>query len=176
MKVLRSELDVTFGLHPVGQVLALGLLVLAAVGLRRVSQGKAGKRAEFWVAVFALGAGINELAVFIFGIDRYLDPGDLAWLWQDLAWAALLGVLGFVRWRCGTSPKRHIVDGLGVACVAFQIMLSSNGLRSAGIAFAASIVVLWATLAWQTWRETKLAALTLVPLGLVLAYGVSGLM
>lgn len=176
IKVLRSELDVTFGLRPIGQVLALGTLVLAAVGLRRVSQGSAGAHPAFWVALFGLGAGINELAVFIFGIDRYLDPGDLTWLWQDLAWAALLGVLGFVRWRCGTSPKRHIVDGLGVACVAFQIMLSSNGLRGAGIAFAASIIALWATLAWQTWRETKLAALTLVPLGLVLAYGVSGLM
>jgi sulfoxide reductase heme-binding subunit YedZ len=176
IKVLRSEEDVTFGLHPIGQVLALGLLVLAAVWLRRLSQRGAAARPGFWVAVFALGAGTNELAVFMFGIDRYLEPGDLIWLWQDLAWAALLGVLGLVRWRCGTSPKRHIVDGLGVACIAFQIMLSSNGLRGAGIALAASIIALWATLAWQTWRETKLAALTLVPLGLVLAYGISSLM
>ncbi len=38
------------------------------------------------------------------------------------------------------------------------------------------MVALWAVLAWQTWSVTKLAAVGLVPLGLVLAYGVASLM
>ncbi len=175
-KVLLSELDVDFGLRPTGQVVALGLAVLLAVELRRLSQAAAGRTAWFWVPLFASGAAINELAIFIFGIDRFIDPGDWGWLEQDLAWAALLGVLGFVRWRCGEGASRHGVDALGAACVAFQIMLASNGMRGAGIVLAAAIALLWAILAWRTWDRTKAAAVSLVPLGIVLAYGVSSLM
>ena len=175
-KVMLSELDVSFGLRPMGQILALGAAVLAALELRRLSQGRLGRLAAFWVAVFALGAALTEFIVFVFGIDRFLDPGDLSWLWQDLAWAALLGVLGFVRWRCGDSERRHAFDALGVTCVAFQVMLATDGMRSVGIALAGTIVCLWALLAWQSWERTKLAALSLVPLGLVLAYGVEKLM
>lgn len=175
-KILRSELDVDFGLRPVDQILALGLFTFAAIELGRLAQGRAGRSPAFWVAVFALGAAVDEFIIFVFGIDRFLEPGDLNWLWQDLAWATLLGVLGIVRWRCGDSGKRHAVDALGVACVAFQIMLATDGLRWAGIVLATAIAALWAFLAWQTWERTKLAALGLVPLGLVLAYGVSNLM
>lgn len=175
-KVVRAELDIDFGFGPTGQVLVLGLLVLAALQLRRMSQGRAGQQAVFWVLVFALGAALNELAVFAFGIDRYLEPGDWTYLYQDFAWAGLLGVLGFVRWRCGDSGYRHAIDGLGVACVAFQIMLSTNGLRGAGIAVAAAIATVWTILAWQTWPRTKLAALSLLPVCMALAYGVSELM
>ncbi len=175
-KVMSGELDVTFGLRPVGQVLALGASLLAALWLRRVSQGSLGRTAGFWIGVFALGAGLTELIVFVFGIDRFLEPDDLSWLWQDLAWAGLLGVLGFVRWQCGDSERRHAFDALGVTCVAFQVMLANDGMRSVGIALAATIACLWALLAWQTWDRTKLAAISLVPLGLVLAYGVEKLM
>ncbi len=175
-KVLLSEADVSFGLHPIGQVLALGMLLLLAVEVRRLSQGWLGTRAWFWVVLFTLSAGLAELAVFVFGIDRFLSPDDWTWLEQDLAWAALLGVLGFVRWCCRDSGKRHAVDGLGAACVAFQIMLAADGMRGAVIALAATIAILWAVMAWQTWTRTKLAAVSLVPLGLVLAFGVAGLM
>lgn len=175
-KVLRAELAVDFGLGAIGQVLALGLLTLVALQLRRLSQGRLGQTALFWVLIFALGAAMNEFAVYVFGIDRFLDPGDWSWLYQDFAWAGLLGVLGFVRWRSGDSPYRHAIDGLGLSCVAFQIVLSTNGLRGAGIALATAIAALWIILAWQTWPRTKLAAFTLLPLGLTLVYGVSQLM
>ena len=175
LKMLRGELDIDFGLGPTGQVLVLGLLVLIALQLRRWSQGRAGQEPLFWLVVFALGAGLNELVVFVFGIDRFLEPGDYTFLYQDFAWAGLLGVLGIVRWRCGDSFYRHAIDGLGVSCVAFQIMLSTNGLRGAGIALAAAIATLWTILAWQTWPRTKLAALALLPVCMALAYGVSSL-
>ena len=175
-KVLRAELNVDFGLGPTGQVLVFGAVAFAALQLRRISQGRAGQTAIFWVLVFAIGAAINELVVFVFGIDRFLEPGDWSYLYQDFAWAALLGVLGSVRWRCGDSGYRNAVDGLGVACVAFEIMLSTNGLRGAGIAMAAAIATLWTILAWQTWPRTKLAALSLLPVCMALAYGVSELM
>ena len=175
-KVLGAELDVSFGLLPTGQVLALGACLIAAFLLRRMSHGRPGTHPAFWVLLFALGAAINELVVFMFGIDRYLDPGDWSFLYQDFAWAALLGVLGFVHWRCRASAERKVVAGLAAACIAFQVVLSSSGMRVAEIVFAVAIVALWAVLAWQTWRETKLAALSLVPLGLVLAYGVASQM
>jgi len=176
MRVLRSELAIDFGLHPVGQVLVFGLLVLLAAQVRRWSQGRAGQSPFFWVALFALGAWADELAVFVFGFDRYDEAESLDWLWQDLAWAALLGALGFVRWLARSSRKRQFIDAIGVACVAYLIVLASNGLRSVEMAFATGLAVLWAVLAWQTWHVSKLAALTLVPLGLLLAYGVAGLM
>lgn len=172
-KVVLAETDVTFGLGPSDQVAVAGLCVMAALWLRRISLGRLGEFPLFWVVLFAAGAGINELVVFAFGIDRLLDPDDWTFLYQDFAWAALLGVLGFVHWRCRDGGHARMVDGLAVCCIAFQIMLSASSLRSAETVFALAIALLWAVLAWQTWRETKLAALGLVPLGLVMAYGVA---
>ncbi len=172
-KMVMAELDVTFGLGPGGQVALAGLCVMAALWLRRVSLGRLGESPVFWVLLFALGAGINELVVFAFGIDRLLDAMDWTYLYQDLAWAALLGVLGFVHWRCRSGGHGRMVDGLALCCIAFQVMLSASSLRPAEAVFALAIALLWAVLAWQTWRETKLAALSLIPLGLVMAYGVA---
>ncbi|HYZ61841.1 MAG TPA: ferric reductase-like transmembrane domain-containing protein [Acetobacteraceae bacterium] len=176
MRVLRSELDPSFGLRPAGQVLALGLLVTAAAQLRHFSQRGAGQHAAFWVALFALGAWADDAASFIFGLERGDDGEGGGWLWGKLGWAALLAVLGFVRWVFRSSPERQLIDALGAICVLYLVMLASNGLRSVGAAFATGVAALWAILAWQTWHVSKLAALTLVPLGLLLAYGVSGLM
>ena len=172
-KVILAEVDVTFGLGPGGQVAVAGLGVMLALWLRRKSQGWMGASPVFWVLLFALGAAINELVVFAFGIDRLIDADDWSYVFQDFAWAALLGVLGFVHWRCRDGGPSKMVDGLAVCCIAFQIMLSVNSLRAAESVFALAIALLWAVLAWQTWRETKLAALSLVPLGLVMAYGVA---
>ena len=172
-KVVWAEADVTFGLGPSDQVAVAGLGVMLALWLRRLSQGRWGASAVFWVVSFALGAAINELVVFAFGIDRFIEPGDFVFLYQDLAWAVLLGVLGFVHWRCRDGGKQRMVDALAMCCIAFQIMLSASSLRAAETVFALAITMLWAVLAWQTWRETKLAALSLVPLGLVMAYGVA---
>jgi hypothetical protein len=171
--MVLAEADVSFGLGPGDLVAVTGLCVMLALWLRRLSQGRAGGSSLFWVALFAAGAGINEGVVFAFGIDRFIEPGDWTAVYQDVAWAVLLGVLGFVHWRCRDGGQGRMVDGLAVCCIAFQIMLSTSSLRVPEMTFAAAIVLLWAVLAWQTWRETKLAALSLVPLGVVMAYGVA---
>lgn len=171
-KVVSAEADVSFGLGPAGQVALAGALVLAVLWLRRLSQGRLGAGAGFWVVSFASAAAINELVVFAFGVDRFIDPGDWTFLYEDLAWAAVLGMLGYVRWRCsGASPQR-IVDALALCCVAFQIMVSVGSLRVAELTLAGVIGLLWATLAWRTRRQTMVAALGLVPLAVVLVYGV----
>jgi sulfoxide reductase heme-binding subunit YedZ len=176
MRVLRSELDVAFGLHPVGQVLALGLLVLAAVQVRAWSQGRAGQFATFWVALFAATAWVDDVATFIFGFEVFGDDdAGLGWLWADGVWAVLLGVLGFVRWLVRGSPKRAVVDALWLACLAYRVVLASNGLPNIEAAVSAFLAVFWAALAWQTWRMSKLAGLALIPLLAVLACGLTGL-
>ena len=172
-KMVLAETDVSFGLGPADQAALAGLGVLASLALRRLSQGTLGTRAWFWVTLFALGAVINELVVFVFGIDRFIDPGDYTFVYQDVAWAALLGVLGFLHWRLRGTSRASEVDALALCCIAFEIMLSASSLRAAEIVAAAAIALLWAVVAWQSWRETKLAALSWVPLGLVMAYGVA---
>lgn len=171
-KVVVAETDVTFGLGPADQVALAGAFVLLAVWVRRLSQGRLGTRAAFWVVSFALGAAIDEVVVFAFGIDRFIDPGDLTFLGQDLAWAAVLGTLGFVRWRSLSIGQRRIVDGLALCCIGFQIMVSIGSVQMAETVFAVVIGLLWVMLAWQTWRQTKAAALGLVPLAMVIVYGV----
>lgn len=171
-KVVSAEADVTFGLGPADQVALAGTFVLVGLWIRRLSQGRLGASAVFWMVLFALGAAINEIVVFAFGIDRFIEPGDWTFLYEDLAWAAVLAALGFVRCRCQAVSQQRTVDALGLCCVAFQIMVSAESLRLAETVFAILIGSLWMTLAWQTRRQTRVAALALVPLALVLFYGV----
>ena len=170
-KVVVAETDVTFGLGPADQVALAGVCVLLALVWRRVSQGRLAASAWFWIISFALGAAIDELVVFAFGVDRFLEPGDWTFLYQDFAWAALLGVLGYVRWRCAGMSQQRIVDGLALSCVALQIMLSVGSLPLAETVVSAAIGLLWIVLAWRTRQQTKAAALGLVPLALVIVYG-----
>ena len=172
-KILLAETDVTFGFGPTDMVLLSGLLAAAGLGLRRASQGSWGDRAAFWVVLFASGALFNELIVVVFGIDRFLEPGDWSFLWQDLAWAALLGVLGFLHWRRRGSGQVLEVDALALCCIAYQVTRLLSLTVAPELVLAAAIVGLWAVLAWQTWRETKLAALGLLPLAALLVYGVT---
>jgi len=174
LRVLRSELDVTFGLRPVGQVLVLGLLVAALAQLRTLGQGRAGQLALFTVALFALGAWVGAAAAFVFGLEPDSAPEGMAWWGWKLAWTALLGLLGLARWVLRDSRQRRLIDALGAGCVIYQVMLVANGVRSVEIAFATALAVSWGILAWQTWRVSRAAAVLLVPLGLVLGYGVAG--
>jgi hypothetical protein len=124
--------------------------------------------------MFAAGAWAADLARILVGFDPLDEADGLVWLWQDLAWTGLLAALGLIRFLCRASPKRQLVDGLALACVAYRIILASGGLQAVEFACATAVAAAWAVLAWQTWRTSKLGALTLVPLGLMLAYGVAG--
>ena len=176
MKVLRAELDTSFGLHPAGQVLVLGILVLAAWLVRQAGQGRAGQRAWFWIALFGLGAWVDDMVAFMFGLDWSDDWDGNYWLWQNLAWTGLLGLLGFVRWLLRGSEQRRIIDWLGVGCIVYQLVLAFIDQRSLEMTLAAALAATWSVLAWQTWQVSRLAAAMLVPLGLILAYGVAGLL
>jgi sulfoxide reductase heme-binding subunit YedZ len=174
MRVLRAELDLSFGLHPAGQVLALGLLAVLAQQLQVLSQGRAGQGVWFWIGLYAAGAWAPDLAAFVFGLDTQDIGEGLSWLWQDLAWAALLGALGLIRVRAAGPVQPSLVDAIALACIAERIVLYSSGLLGVEVGLAAGLAALWAVLAWQSWRRSKLPALTLMPLGLLLAWGIVG--
>ncbi|GEM_PF-16953 len=172
IKVVVAETDVSFGLGPADQVALAGAGVLLALWVRRLAQGWLGTKAAFWVVSFALAAAIDEVVMFAFGIDRFIEPGDWTFLFQDLAWATVLGMLGFVRWRSQTTTQRRMVDALALCCVAFQIMLSDGSMQLGEIIVAVGIGGLCAALTWQTWRQTKMAAVAFAALILVIVQGV----
>ena len=175
-KVMRNEVDVDYGLHPAGQVLALGLLATAAMEVRRIAQGRAGSQAWFWVLLFAVGGWADNVVIFIFGLD-WNDGWDWPyWLWQNLGWTVLLGLLGLARWLLRGDGRRHVIDVLAAGCVIYHVLLAAYDVPSISLAFAAALVVTWAILTWQAWRVSKLAVAALLPLGLLLGYGVTGLL
>ncbi len=175
-KVVRTELDTDFGLHPAGQVLALGVLATAAMQVRRIAQGRAGSQAWFWVLLFALGGWADNLVIFIFGLE-WNDGWDWPyWLYQNLAWTVLLGLLGLARWLLRGDGRRHVIDVLAAGCVIYHVLLAAYDVPGISLAFAAALVVTWAVLTWQAWRVSKLAVVALLPLGLLLGYGASGLL
>ena len=175
-KVINNEVNVDFGLHPAGQVLALGLLATAAMEVRRIALGRAGSQAWFWVLLFALGAWADNVIIFIFGLD-WNDGWDWPfWLYQNLAWTVLLGLLGLARWLLRGSKRRREIDVLAAGCVVYQVLLAAYDVPSINLAFAAALVVTWAVMTWQAWRVSKLAVAALLPLGLLLGYGVTVLL
>ena len=176
VKVLRTELDWSFGLHPAGQVLALGALMILALWVHRLGQGRAGQSALFWVVLFAAGAWVDDVAAFVFSLNWNDDWDDQTWLWQSLAWSPLLALLGYVRWLRRGDPERKLIDGLAIGCVAYQLVLALNGAPILEVACAAALAMTWIVLAYRTWPASRLAVAMLVPLALGLGYGVAGLL
>lgn len=175
-KVIGNEANLDFGLHPAGQVLALGLVATAAMEMRRIAQGRAGSQAWFWVLLFAGGAWADNAIIFVFDLD-WNEAWDWPnWLWQNLAWTVLLGLLGLARWLLRNSNRRREIDLLAIGCIVYQVLLAAYDVPSISLAFAAALVVTWAVMTWQAWRVSKLAVMALLPLGLLLGYGVTALL
>jgi sulfoxide reductase heme-binding subunit YedZ len=171
LKVVYSELDVEYGLHPAGQVLALGLLAVGLTELRRIAQAPFGQRVWFTMFVFALGALVDDLAALFMGwsLDDVTPDGSSRVL-LDLAWMALLALAGMARWRLRRDWRRHLLDGFWVACVLYHVVMAATGNRNLGASSAMLVLVAAALLGTQVWRVSHMAALLLVPLGGLLAY------
>ena len=128
MKVVRSELDIEFGLRPAGQVLALGLLTMGGLELRRAATGPWGERAWFTMLVYALGALVaGGLAAFLgWQPDDAVEGAPPGWAVAG-AWAVLLGVLGVARWRMRGSWRRRLADLVWLAFIAFAVSQAKAG-------------------------------------------------
>ena len=121
LRILRGELDVSFGLSPAGQVLALGLLATAAAELRRWSQLRPDTRA-LTMLVFALSGLLDRVVALFAGWS--LDDLVPA---SALASAGLLAIVGLVRWSLRATPQRRLVDAMALACLVDMLWADYAG-------------------------------------------------
>lgn len=172
MRVVRGEFDIDFGLHPAGQVLILGMLASAAFQLRQLGLTPLGQGLWFTVLLYALGAFVDDvLALFLgWSFDDVL-PGGVSPLLFNAAWVLALGLLGIARWRLRDQWRRHLLDAAWLACVIYQVALVGSSDPSIGTTSAALIAGASLLLGQRVWTSSRRAALALVPLGLLLAYG-----
>ena len=171
VRVVLGEFDVSYGLHPAGQVLLLGVLATVGAELRRLTASEAGETVLFTVAVYALGALGDDIAALFFGwsYDDVLPP-DTNQLSFDVLWAMLLGLVGLARWRLRLSPERRLFDLLCAACVAYQVIFVGVGNRHVSAIMAIAIVGASVLLYRQTVPISRGAATMLLPLAVFLAY------
>ena len=176
MRVLRAELEFSFGLRPAAQVLTLGLLFAAAVQVRSWGQSRAGQYAWFTIALFAAGALVGDVASLVFGLEDDDGPEGATWALMNLVWLGSLGLLGWLRWTLCDSEGRKLIDALGLGCAAYLLVLASSGNAIVEAVIAAVLAALWGVAARQTWLVSRGGAAMLVPLGVLLGLGVAGLL
>jgi sulfoxide reductase heme-binding subunit YedZ len=171
MRVVASEFDLSFGLHPAGQVLLLGVLATAAAELRRLGLSDVGGTMLFTIGVYALGALGDDVAALFLGwsYDDIL-PSDTNRISFDVLWAILLGLVGLARWRLRAHPERRLFDALWVGCVAYQVILVGVGDRHVSAGVAVFIMSASMLLYGQTVPVSRGAAMMLLPLAVFMAY------
>ena len=163
MRVIAGEFDISFGLQPAGQVLALGLLVVGATELRRISLTR--NAGAMWASmlIYAGGAGLAGLAVIAVGwSDMAIDEPAV---WASAAvWVAAVALMGMARFYLRNVPSRRWLDALWVACMAYPVFTSWFDGRAFGL--LANFVVIGAALllAARIWTASRASALLLVPL------------
>ncbi len=177
LKVVLAETDILFGLRPAGQVLAIGLLVTLLTELRRIAMTPVGASLAFTVGVFAFGGLVDDLAAFVMGWSMLdVTPEGVSPAGMDLVWMALLGLVGIARWKLRHSWHCHLIDGIWVACLLEHVVAVAVGSPSLGGASAGLIVAVSVVLGHRVWGVSRGAALTLIPLGLLLAYEAASLL
>jgi sulfoxide reductase heme-binding subunit YedZ len=177
MRVITSEFNTAYGLHPAGKVLLLGVLITVASELRLLSMSSFGASALFTMMMFSLGAFVDDtVAVFNGWSFAGLVPD---WANQglfDVLWFVMLAVMGIARWRMRRHWQHWLIDGLWVWCIAFQVLLVATGSMVLGAAMTIVAAAFTACVAAWIWGTSRGAALVLLPLGLFLAYRATTLM
>ena len=97
-RALHGELDVSFGLRPAAEVLALGALVAATVELRRVSLTRHGEGLWRSVLLHAAAGLVGELAAVALNWGDALDLGSAAGASTAIACVCLPALLGGLLW------------------------------------------------------------------------------
>ena len=176
MKILRSEIDVAWGLHPAGQVLALGLIVTVAAELRRLGLTAFGAGPLFTILVYAIGALVPDATAFFFGWTADDPaPGALPPYALDGVWLALFALLGLARWRLGQPSQRRWCDAFWIACLLYNTLLITPDNHLISWSCAALIIGGSLLLLQRAWSVSRWAALAVLPLALTLAYEAAAL-
>ena len=126
LRPLGAELDWSFGPHPAGQVLILGLCMALAVTLAWAGRRERWREAWLYdVALYAGAAAIAAAIAYAFALTDSWLPED--WSLEQAAglFVGVAAVVGVARWAWPRG--RPVLDGLGVLCVLAPIV--------AGLAF-----------------------------------------
>jgi len=171
MRVLRGELDITFGLHPAGLVLLLGLLTAGVVELRALAHTRFGAGAGYTMLVYSLGALVDDVAGRVMGwsMDDVMPEGGSVVL-LNVAWFVLFALLGLARFRLRNSWQRHLVDALWAGTALWPVLAMGTENRQIGLASAALMVAGALLLTRRLWPVSRGAALLVVPLAALAAY------
>ena len=168
-RVLRGELDVSFGLQPAGQVLALGLLATAAVELRRISHTSHAGTMWASMLVYAGGAALAGLAVIAVGWSDMALDDSAAW-GRATVWVAVVALMGAARFHIRALPSHRWLDYLWVACLAYPVFTAWFDSRSFFLFADLAVVGGTLLLAARFWTISRASALLLVPLAAWLGY------
>ena len=104
-RALHGELDVSFGLRPAAEILALGLLVAVAVELRRLSLTRHADRLWCGVLLHAAAGAVGVLGAAALGLSYVFDPDSAVSLSVAAACVGVSALFGALRWRLLIPPS-----------------------------------------------------------------------
>jgi len=106
-RALHGELQVSFGLRPAAEVLALGLLVAAAVELRRFSLTRHADRLWCGVLLYTSAGTVGVLCAATLGLSDAFDPDSAISGFVAAACVCVSALFGVLRWLLLTLPARR---------------------------------------------------------------------
>ena len=171
LRVARAEFDPTFGLHPAGLVLLLGLLAAGVAELHGLAQTRFGAGPGFAVLVYALG-----------GLVGWGTGLALGWSMEDLlpegtspdaltaASVLLFALLGLARHGLRTAWQRHLLDALWAGAALTPVLAMGTESREVGTVAAALLGAGALLLATGLWTTSRRAAIMVMPLAALAAY------
>ncbi len=161
LRVLMAELNVgSYGLHPAGQVLAIGLCMAAAAALAWAQQrARLRQSAAFSVALYVAGAAMADALIFAFGLG--IDSDTPAWI-GPAVWTGLLALLGLARWRL-PDQQRAPLDILAAGCLGYYVVTTVFESQVAGIAASVAVILTALALAVRLWPVSRASALLVLP-------------
>jgi len=111
-RVLRGELDVSFGFRPAAEVLAVGSLVAVVVGLRRLSLTRHGGGLWGGVLLYAAAGSTGLLAAVALGWNDVLDFDSAAGVAIAAFCIGLPALLGVWQWGVRARADRRCPPAL----------------------------------------------------------------
>jgi sulfoxide reductase heme-binding subunit YedZ len=170
-RVLRGELNLSFGLHPAGLVLAIGLLAAALLEIRALAQSRFGGGAGYTMLVYSLGALAGDAVGLAMGwsLDDVVPEG-ISIPALNAAWFLLFALLGLARYLLRHSGQRRLVDVLWVGLALAPVLAMGTESREVGLASAAVLAMGALLLTGRLWPVSRGAAILVVPLAALAAY------
>ena len=147
-RVLRAELDVSWGLRPGMLVLALGVAVAGMVALRQAAE-RWGGRAWFTAALYAAGALADDALAFLFG---WWPEEPAGWHANAVA-AGVFALLGLVRHRLPEGGQRRALDALWAVCAVLPLAPWGGPWFAAAVLMAALGAAAWLVARWASASE-----------------------